>query len=93
MSYKKVCDLCGKEMTSFDECRKFKIKEHRYSIWTRWKWVRIDAHDECVRRLFEAVKINPPTPMVGSVDKEEEFELPKMRYADENRVIHEETER
>lgn len=69
MSYRKVCDLCGKEMTSFDKQRHFKIKEY-FRRFPEWGWIKIDAHDECVRELVDAVKTNPPTPSVGSVQND-----------------------
>ncbi len=67
MSYKKVCDLCGKEIVTGDY-REFKIKERRG--WLESYWVKLDAHDECVRKLVDAVKTNPPTPKAVSVQEE-----------------------
>lgn len=51
---KMLCDLCGKPLDS-DKSRKFKIKELQVSWCESW-WQRIDAHDECVKKLFDSVK-------------------------------------
>lgn len=51
---KRFCDLCGKPLDS-DKSRNFKIKELQVS-WYEFRWQRIDAHDECVKKLFDSVK-------------------------------------
>lgn len=54
MSTVHVCDLCGKPMSLDNQGGYYKIKKH----WTSWwehGWVRIEAHDECVKRLLGAL--------------------------------------
>lgn len=53
--YEVVCDLCGKRIEGGTGLRRFKIKEKKVSFSDVW-WEHIDAHDECVRRLYEAAK-------------------------------------
>ena len=56
------CDLCNKPIKDGDTTtRKFKIKEIKHFInhfdCMAWdSWVTIDAHGECVAKLFEAKK-------------------------------------
>ena len=52
---KRFCDLCGKPMDS--DSRTFKIKELKVS-WHEFWWERIDAHDECIKKLFDSKKKN-----------------------------------
>lgn len=49
-----LCDLCGKPI---DEGRRhFKVKERKFSWYESWWcWENIDVHDECVKKLLEAV--------------------------------------
>ena len=54
---KMYCDLCGKPLSDGNESRNFKIKEFKVS-WYEFRWQRIDAHDECVKKLFDSVKKN-----------------------------------
>lgn len=42
----RVCDLCGRALRR-EELRHFKVKELKFCSWTR-----IDAHDECVKKLL-----------------------------------------
>ena len=57
---KVVCDLCGKEIQTERQKRKFKIKERKTWMDNKlgWvtEWVYIDTHDECVRTILQAVK-------------------------------------
>lgn len=46
------CDLCGKPIN--EAGRHFKIKERKFSWHESW-WENIDVHDECVKKLLEAV--------------------------------------
>ena len=55
------CDLCHKPIKFENTTRKFKIKEVKHFInhfdCMAWdSWVTIDAHSECVEKLFEATK-------------------------------------
>lgn len=55
------CDLCHKQINDEDATRKFKIKEVKHFVnhfdCMAWdSWVTIDAHSECVAKLFEAKK-------------------------------------
>ena len=53
---KMYCDLCGKPLDS-DKSRNFKIKELKVSWHESW-WQRMDAHDECIKKLFDSKKKN-----------------------------------
>lgn len=46
-----LCDLCGKPIKS--EGRRFKIKELK-SRWPDRYWVKLLAHDECVKAIATA---------------------------------------
>lgn len=48
MGYIKVCDLCGKPMRETG-------KKYRINSWYESGWTKIDAHDECVKRLLNAL--------------------------------------
>ena len=48
---KRVCDLCGKPM--YSDSRACKIKELKFS-WHEFWWEKIDAHDECIKKLFDS---------------------------------------
>ena len=50
-----ICDLCGKPIKSMGEYRKFKIKERKHSFHESW-WVKIDVHEECVKKLYNTIK-------------------------------------
>lgn len=59
------CDLCHKPIKNEDATRKFKIKEVKHFVdyfdHMAWdSWVTIDAHSECVAKLFEAKKAGEP---------------------------------
>ena len=49
-----ICDLCGKPLDIHSNGRWFKIKDYQFHAFM-WEWTRIDAHDECVKRLLNAV--------------------------------------
>lgn len=50
-----ICDLCGKPINSYGDYRQFKIKEKWYSFYESG-WVKIDAHEECVKKLYNIIK-------------------------------------
>ena len=52
MGYIKVCDLCGKPMQ--EAGKTYRIKE-RWCLWHESGWTTIEAHDECVKRLLNAL--------------------------------------
>ncbi len=52
---KKFCDLCGKPIDS--DSQTFKIKELKVS-WNEFWWEQIDAHNECIKKLFDSKKKN-----------------------------------
>lgn len=52
MAYVRVCDLCGKPLQSIG--KKYRIKE-RWVSWWESGWITIDAHDECVKKLLNAL--------------------------------------
>lgn len=54
MAYIKICDLCGKPIQGEPQ-KNYKIKE-RWSSWWESGWVPIDAHEECVKKLFDAAR-------------------------------------
>lgn len=57
MKYTVICDLCGKPIEGGK--RYFKVKENkifRNSNGISRCWVEIDAHDECIKVLFETKK-------------------------------------
>lgn len=57
MATKLFCDLCGKEIErNRDDCE-FHITRQRLGFHEE----KIDAHDECVRKLFAAAGITEPT--------------------------------
>ena len=49
-----ICDLCGKPLDIHGNGRRFKIKDYQFHMFV-WEWTLIDAHDECVKRLLNAV--------------------------------------
>ncbi len=52
MAYIRVCDLCGKPLQSTG--KKYRIKK----LWVSWYesgWVTIEAHDECIEKLLNAL--------------------------------------
>jgi hypothetical protein len=55
MGYIKVCDLCGKPMR--EAGKTYRIKE-RWTSWYESGWTTIEAHDECVKRLLNALAEN-----------------------------------
>lgn len=50
-----ICDLCGKPIKSMGQYREFKIKERIHSFHESW-WIKIDAHEECVAKLYNTIK-------------------------------------
>lgn len=56
MSTIHVCDLCGKPMQLDYQGCQYRIKKH-WTSWWEWEhgWVTIEAHDECVKRLLDAL--------------------------------------
>ena len=57
MSNRVICDLCGEPITGLDGdgYRRFKIKELKCCFSDIW-WDKIDAHNECIKRLYDAAK-------------------------------------
>ena len=56
MSYKIVCDLCGKEIEeSYPRRRKYRFQEHK-SVFGILEWGNIDAHDTCVQAVISAYR-------------------------------------
>ena len=53
MGYVRVCDLCGKPLHEVGKT--YKIKKRWYSWPADSGWETIEAHDECVRKLLNAV--------------------------------------
>ena len=51
MGYIRVCDLCGKPIR--ETGKTYRIKE-RWHLWYSG-WTTIEAHDECVKRLLNAL--------------------------------------
>ena len=71
MAMQMLCDLCGKPIIgSSGNPRCFKVKELTASWHERW-WQYIDVHDECVRKLLNAVDDRNKTP-VGESSMQEE---------------------
>lgn len=52
MGHITVCDLCGKPLQGVG--KEYRIKERWYS-WHESGWITIVAHDECVKRLLNAL--------------------------------------
>lgn len=50
-----ICDLCGRRIEDGDG-HKYKLKIRDGSILEGWEWIKLDCHDECVRKLYEATK-------------------------------------
>ena len=57
MSTIHVCDLCGKPMPLDYQGYHYRIKNH-WKSWWELGWVRIEAHDECVKQLLDACDDN-----------------------------------
>lgn len=55
MGYRLYCDLCGKDIDNGEESRHFKVKEKKALFHDVW-WEKIEAHDECVRAVINAVR-------------------------------------
>lgn len=57
----RVCDLCGEEISEPDyfhrNVRKYQIRRYE-SLFDHEKWTDIDAHRDCIEKLFEAAKKN-----------------------------------
>ena len=53
MGYIRVCDLCGKPLQEVG--REYKIKKRWYGWPADSGWETIDAHDECVKKLLNAL--------------------------------------
>lgn len=49
--YQLICDLCGEPIKYVG--RMFKIKELK-SFGPEWHWVKLDAHNECVKKILNA---------------------------------------
>ena len=54
MAYIHVCDLCGKPLSFSDNYSEYRIKKKWYAWPCDHGWERIDAHNDCVKRLYEA---------------------------------------
>ena len=65
-----VCDLCGKRIAGFDHLKRFKIKEYKPDRYYGG-WEKIDAHESCIEKLFEAKQINHQPPSGGSSQQED----------------------
>lgn len=71
MAMQMMCDLCGKPIIgSARNPRCFKVKELTTSWHEQW-WQYIDVHDECVRKLLNAVD-DQNKPPVGESSMQEE---------------------
>lgn len=53
MAYIHVCDLCGKPLTFSDDYSEYRIKK-RWCLGPDHGWERIDAHNDCIKRMYEA---------------------------------------
>lgn len=51
---KTYCDICGKEITSFDTLCRYKIKKIRFNL-PHAQWECLTAHLDCWRTLAELV--------------------------------------
>ena len=56
MGYIRVCDLCGKPLP--EPGKEYKIKKRWHSWPDDSGWTTIEAHDECVKILFNSVGKN-----------------------------------
>ena len=57
----RICDLCGEEIDNRDyfhkNVRRYQIRRYE-SLFEHEKWNDIDAHNDCIIKLFEAAKKN-----------------------------------
>ena len=57
----RVCDLCGEEITEPDyynrNVKRYQIRRYQ-SLFDHTEWIYIDAHNDCIVKLFEAAKKN-----------------------------------
>lgn len=51
MSLVRTCDLCNRTVQYGFDSTDYKTKRRAWSPYDM-RWQRIDAHDECVRKLF-----------------------------------------
>ena len=65
-----VCDLCGKCITDVDGSKRFKIKEYKSDRYCGG-WEKIDAHESCIEKLFEAKQIDRQPPSGGSSQQDD----------------------
>lgn len=56
MGYVRVCDLCGKRLDETGTELKYKVKR-RWHLGPDSGWSKIECHDECVTKLYKAVKL------------------------------------
>lgn len=71
MAMQMICDLCGKPIIgSSKNPRCFTVRELTASLHKR-SWQDIDVHDECVRKLLNAVDDRNKPPVGGSSMQEE----------------------
>ena len=57
MAVKTFCDICGKEIFPGEPrwFGKYKLKYH-WTIWHERGWTEVEAHQECVDALCEAIE-------------------------------------
>ena len=53
--------MCGKEITCNTQHSEYKIKKHIHLFDGSW-WTMLNVHDECVEKLYNAVKSKEPIP-------------------------------
>ena len=74
VAYVKICDLCKRPIESEQKRKRYKIKEYKefwdYSDGLWHAWCELDAHEECVERLFNACK-ETSAPSGGSAMQDE----------------------
>ena len=75
--YQLICDLCG-EPIKYAE-RSFKIREQKSSR-PEWHWVKLDAHDECVRKILSAEKVGK-WERIGNIGDPRPYACSECRYA------------
>lgn len=47
---KTYCDICGKEITNFNEASEYKLKKRVYLFHEGW-WENLIVHNECWNKL------------------------------------------
>ena len=55
MGYIKICDLCGKPIQGEPQKHYRRKIKQRWTSWWESGWETIDVHEECVKKLFDAV--------------------------------------